>query len=114
MIDFIELIADAPAGPQKPRITSAQKALAERTALPLSTLVHGHYYLGLLDDLTITARWHSQRRRFVCTLHVAGQPVLKAMPHVADLGTGARFAPIAPHEVTAGTHISDFALETAR
>ena len=113
MIDF-ELIADAPAAPYKPRTTSAQKALFERTALPLSTLVHGDYYLGLLDDLTVTARWHSQRRRFVCSLHVAGQPVLKAVPHVADLGTGARFAPIAPQEVTAGTHISDFALETTR
>jgi hypothetical protein len=113
MIDF-ELIADAPAAPKKPKISSAQKALFERTALPLSTLVHGDYYLGLLDDLTVAARWHSQRRRFVCSLHVSGQPVLKAVPHVADLGTGARFAPIAPQAVTAGTHISDFALETTR
>jgi hypothetical protein len=113
MID-IELIADAPAGPLKPKTTAAQKALFERTALPLSTLVHGDHYLGLLDDFTVSARWHSQRRRFVCSLHVAGQPVLKAVPHVADLGTGARFAPIAPQTATPGTHISDFALETTR
>lgn len=114
MIDFIELIADAPVGQEKPRVTAAQKALRERTVLSLNALQHGDYYLGLLDDMTLTARWHAQKRRFVCRMHIIGQPVLKAAPHVADLGMGCRFAPISRQEVNEGMHISDFALETTR
>lgn len=114
MIEFLELIADPPAGHEKPRITAAQKALRERTVMSLNALQHGDYYLGLLDDMTLTARWHAQKRKFVCRMHIIGQPVLKAAPHVADLGMGCRFAPISRQEVNAGIHISDFALETTR
>ena len=114
MIEFLELIADPPAGQEKPRLTAAQKALLERTVMSLCKLVHGDHYLGLLDDMTLTARWHGQKRKFVCRMHIIGQPVLKAAPHVADLGMGCRFAPISRQEVNEGIHISDFALETTR
>jgi hypothetical protein len=114
MIEFLELIADPPAGDEKPRVTAAQKALHERTVLSLNALRHGDYYLGLLDDMTLSARWHGQRRKFVCRMHIIGQPVYKAAPHVADLGVGCRFAPISRQEENAGIHISDFALETTR
>ncbi|MEO8004953.1 MAG: hypothetical protein ABI771_08610 [Betaproteobacteria bacterium] len=113
MIEFLELIADPPVG-HKPKPTAAQQALRERTVMSLNTLQHGDYYLGLLDDMTLTARWHGQKRRFVCRMHIIGQPVLKAAPHVADLGMGCRFAPISRQEVNAGIAISDFALETTR
>ncbi len=114
MIEFLELIADPPTGPEKPRVTAAQKALHECTVISLSALQHGNYYLGLLDDMTLTARWHAHKRKFVCQMHIIGQPVLKAAPHVADLGMGCRFAPISRQEVNAGIQISDFALETTR
>jgi hypothetical protein len=43
-----------------------------------------------------------------------GQAKLKAVPHVADAGMGARFAPLAPKEADDAYHVSDFALETTR
>ncbi|MEO8164633.1 MAG: hypothetical protein ABI619_04485 [Betaproteobacteria bacterium] len=41
-------------------------------------------------------------------------PNVKAAPHVADLGTGPRFAPLSRLEVAGDSHLSDFAFETAR
>lgn len=102
------------AAPAKPQLNAAQQALRERRALPLNALQHGDYYNGLLDDVAATARWNAQRRRFVFWQHGTGQPKLKAAPHVADLGTGARFAPVARQDSDGGDHISDFALETTR
>jgi hypothetical protein len=87
--------------------------LRERKALPPETLVHGAYYNGLLDDLTTTGRWHGQKRHFVIWEHSLGQPNLKAAPHVAELGTGPCFAPLARQETEGDYHISDFAFETA-
>ena len=98
----------------KPNLTAAQRALQDRKVIALSSLVHGAYYSGVLDDLTTTGRWHAQRARFVFWQHNMGQPELKAAPHVADLGTGPRFAPLALQESDGGFHISDFALETTR
>jgi hypothetical protein len=103
-----------PGATMKPNLTAAQKALQDRKVLSLSSLVHGAYYSGLLDDQTTTGRWHAQRGRFVFWQHNMGQPELKAAPHVADLGTGARFAPLSLQESDGGSHISDFALETTR
>ena len=114
MAELLMLPADKSGEPAKPRITAAQTALLERKVLSLNSLSHGAYYRGLLDDTTTTARWHANRRRFVFWEHNMGQPKLKAAPHVADLGTGPRFAPLLQQESEGGSHISDFAFETTR
>ena len=114
MTEFAMLLTDQPVGEVKPGLTAAQKALLERKVLSLNSLLHGACYNGLLNDMTTTARWHEQRRRFVFWEHNMGQPKLKAVPHVADLGTGARFAPLSQQESEGGSHISDFAFETTR
>jgi hypothetical protein len=88
--------------------------LLERTVLPLNSLLHGAYYNGLLDDMTTIGRWHAERRRFVFWEQNMEQPHSKATPHVADLGTGPRFAPLSRQESEGGSHISDFAFETTR
>jgi len=88
--------------------------LLERKVLPLNSLSHGAYYNGLLDDLTTIGRWHAQKRRFVFWEQNMEQPKSKATPHVADLGTGPRFAPLAQEKSGGGLHISDFAFETTR
>jgi len=114
MAELLMLLGDQSGEPAKPRITAAQTALLERKVLSLNSLSHGAYYRGLLDDTTTTARWHANRRRFVFWEHNMGQPKLKAAPHVADLGTGPRFAPLLQQESEGGSHISDFAFETTR
>ena len=98
----------------KPQLTAAQKSLLERKVLSLNSLLHGAYYNGLLDDMTTIGRWHEQKRRFVFWEHSVGQPGSKAAPHVADLGMGARFAPLSRQESEGGSHTGDFALETTR
>ena len=97
-----------------PQLTAAQNALRERKVLSLNSLQHGAYYNGLLDDATTVGRWHEQKRRFVFWGRSMGQPEFKAAPHVADLGTGPRFAPLSRQEAAAGPHVSDFAFETTR
>jgi hypothetical protein len=114
MTEFGVLIADQPAGQEKPNLTAAQKALLDRKVLPLATLVHGDYYAGFLGDTNTIGRWHAHRRRFVAWEHEMGQAKLKAAPHVADAGTGARFAPLSPKQAESTCHVSDFALETTR
>ena len=103
---------DQPLSLARPQSTAAQKVLLERRVLPLNSLHHGAYYNGLLDDTTTTARGHADKRRFVFWDHNMGEPKLKSAPHVADLGTGARFAPISVQESEGVAHLSDFALET--
>ncbi len=98
----------------KPELTAAQKALLERKVLPLNSLLHGAYYNGLLDDMTAIGRWHAERRRFVFWEQNVDLQKSKAVPHVADLGLGSRFAPLARQESEAGGQISDFAFETTR
>ena len=114
MSEFGALIADPPAGQAQPRLTAAQKALLDRKVLPLATLVHGDYYAGFLCDMNTIGRWHARRRRFVAWEHEMGQAQLKAAPHVADAGTGARFAPLSQAQAAEAFHVSDFAFETAR
>ena len=101
-----------PGGKQK--LTAAQQALQERKVLPLNSLGHGAYYSGLLDDTAAIGRWHAERRRFLFWEQHLVQPNMKAVPHVADLGTGERFAPLARQEAEGGSHVSDFAFETTR
>ena len=108
------LMSDRPISQAKPRLTAAQTALLERKALPLSSLLHGAYYSGLLDDMTTIGRWHAQKRRFVFWEQNLETPKAKSTPHVADMGTGPRFAPLSRQEPAAGPHISDFAFETTR
>jgi hypothetical protein len=108
------LVSDRPVAQAKPQLTAAQKALLERKVLPLNSLLHGACYNGLLDDLTTIGRWHAEKRRFVFWEHNMEQPHSKATPHVADLGTGPRFAPLSRQESEGGSHISDFAFETTR
>jgi len=114
MVELLRLPRNQSGEPTKPRITAAQNALLERKVLALNSLLHGAYYRGLLDDSTITARWHANRRRFIFWEHNMGEPKLKAAPHVADLGTGPRFAPLLEQESEDGSRISDFAFETTR
>jgi len=112
MTDLVTALRDASAERAKPQITAAQKALLDRKVLALNSLAHGAYYNGLLDDLTTIARWHAQKRRFVFRDHTLGEAKVKAVPHVADLGTGARFAPLSVQEPDGEFQISEFALET--
>lgn len=107
-------VSDRQAAQAKPQLTAAQKALLDRKVLPLNSLLHGAYYNGFLDDMTTTGRWHAQKHRFVFWEQNMEQPHSKAAPHVADLGTGPRFAPLSQQESEGGFHISDFALETTR
>lgn len=106
------LIGNRPIAQARPKLTAAQKALVSRKVLPLNSLIHGDYYSGSLDDLTTVGRWNGQKRRFVFWDLNMGQPQAKAAHHVADLGTGPRFAPLAREESTSTARISDFALET--
>jgi len=108
------LVSDRPVVQARPQLTAAQKALLERKVLPLNSLLHGACYKGFLDDMTTIGRWHAQKRRFVFWEHNMQQPQSKSTPHVADLGTGPRFAPLSQQEAEAGPHISDFAFETTR
>lgn len=114
MTELSMMKSDRPAAQAKPRLTAAQQALVERKVLPLSSLLHGACYSGLLDDITTVGRWHAQRRRFVFWEQNPDQPGSKAIPHVADLGTGPRFAPLSQQESEGGSRISDFAFETTR
>ena len=106
------LVSNRPVARAKPQLTAAQKALLERKVLPLNSLLHGAYYNGLLDYMTTIGRWHAEKRRFVFWEHNINQPQSKATPHVADLGTGPRFAPLSRQESEGGAHISDFAFAT--
>ena len=108
------LYSNRPIAQAKPQLTAAQIALLERKVLPLNTLLHGDYYNGLLDNMTTIGRWHAEKRRFVFWEQNVDQPQSKAIPHVADLGTGPRFAPLSRQESDGKSHISDFAFATAR
>ena len=108
------LIFNRQGGEAKPQLTAAQRALHERKVLPLNTLLHGAYYNGLLDNMTTIGRWHAEKRRFVFWEPSVEQPQAKATPHVADLGSGPRFAPLSRQESEGGSHISDFAFATTR
>ena len=114
MINPATLVSDRQVAQARPQLTAAQKALLERKVLPLNSLLHGAYYNGLLDDMTTIGRWHAEKRRFVFWEPHMEQPHAKATPHVADLGTGPRFAPLSRQESEGGAHVSDFALETTR
>src|SRR5882672_2266822 len=65
MTELLMRISDRPIADAKPQLTAAQKALLERKVMPLNSLLHGAYYNGLLDDMTIIGRWHAEKRRFV-------------------------------------------------
>ena len=114
MLQLLKSAGDQPIANGKPKITAAQQALQERKVIALNDLVHGAYYNGLLDNLTTTARWHKDKRRFILWETNMGEPKVNAAPHVADLGVGARFAPLSPQESDGASHISDFAFETTR
>ena len=112
MNEFGTLLTDRPAWDEQPGPTAAQKALIERKALIPAALLHGVYYSGLFGDTKTVGRWHGRKRRFVVWEHDKGQPKMKAAMHVADPGTGARFAPLARLESEGEYHISDFSFET--
>jgi hypothetical protein len=103
-----------PAAYLKPQLTAAQQALLERKVLPLSSLQHGTYYGGLLDNSTTTGRWHAERRRFIFWENGMQAPGSKATPHVADLGSGPRFAPLSRQDPDPKYEVSDFAFATTR
>lgn len=103
---------DRPVAQAMPPLTAAQQALRERKVLPLSSLQHGAYYSGLLDNTTTTGRWHAEKRRFVFWDQGMQQPQSKTTPHVADLGSGPRFAPLSRQEPDGKSQVSDFAFAT--
>ncbi len=94
----------------KPQVTAAHQALLEHKVMPLNSLHHGAYYSGLLDDAKITSRWNAEKRRFVFWDLAMTQPGSKTIPHVADLGSGPRFAPLSRQEPDGKSQVSDFAL----
>ena len=112
MTELSMLMTNRQGAQPRPPLTAAQKALLERKVLPLSSLLHGAYYNGLLDNTTTIGRWHAEKRRFVFWEHSVEHPQSKATPHVADLGTGPRFAPLSRQEAEGVGHISDFAFAT--
>ena len=114
MTELSMLNSDRLAALARPQLTAAQRVLLERRVLPLNSLLHGACYNGLLDDLTTIGRWHAQKRRFVFWEQNMEQPKSRAIPHVADLGTGPRFAPLSQQECEGGSPISNFAFETTR
>jgi hypothetical protein len=114
MADLLMLPAQQPVAQGKPKPTAAQKALLDRKVLSLNSLLHGAYYSGLLDDMTTIGRWHAHKGRFIFWEQILSEVKLKSVPHVADLGTGARFAPLSRQEAEGGSHVSDFAFETTR
>ena len=101
-----------PVAPAKPEVTAAHQALIERKVLPLSSLQHGAYYSGFLDNAPTTGRWHGEKRRFVFWDQTMQQPRAKTIPHVADQGAGPRFAPLSRQEPDAKSEVSDFAFAT--
>ena len=114
MATTLTMSTEKPGTLGKPPLSAAQTALLERKVLSLNSLLHGAYYNGLLDDITTIGRWHAHRGRFLFWEHNPVQPNMKAVPHVADLGTGPRFAPLSRQETEGGSHVSDFAFETTR
>jgi len=114
MLQLLKSASDQALAKDTPRITAAQQVLQERKVMALNSLIHGAYYNGLLDNMTTTARWHADKRRFILWETNMGEPKLNAAPHVADLGVGARFAPLSRQESDGASHISDFAFETTR
>ena len=114
MTDLLMLPAQQQAAQARPKLTAAQKALLDRKVLSLNSLLHGNYYNGSLDDMTTIGRWHAQKRRFIFWEQIVGEVKLKSVPHAADLGMGARFAPLSRQEAEGGSHVSDFAFETTR
>ncbi len=105
-------VGSRPVAQAKPQLTAAQQALLERNVLPMNSLVHGASYNGLLDNLTTIGRWNAEKRRFVFWEQGMQQPQSKAIPHVADLGTGPRFAPLSQQESEGKSRVSDFAFAT--
>ena len=99
-----------PVAKAKPQVTAAHQALLEHKVIPLNSLHHGAYYSGLLDDAKTTSRWNAEKRRFVFWDLAMTQPGSKTIPHVADLGSGPRFAPLSRQEPDGKSQVSDFAL----
>ena len=94
----------------KAQVTAAHQALLEHKVMPLNSLHHGAYYSGLLDNAKTTSRWNAEKRRFVIWDQTMTQPGTKTIPHVADFGSGPRFAPLSRQEPDAKSRVSDFAL----
>lgn len=107
-------VGNRPLAKTAPQVTAAHQSLLEGKALPLNSLQHGAYYSGFLDNTATTGRWHNEKRRFVFWEQGVQQPGSKTVPHVADLGPGPRFAPLARQEPDGKTQVSDFAFATSK
>lgn len=107
-------VGNRPVADVKPQLTAAHQALLERKVLPLSSLQHGAYYCGFLDNTTTIGRWHAEKRRFIFWENGMQQPGSKATPHVADQGAGPRFAPLSRQEPDGKSEVSDFTFVTTR
>ncbi|HWQ37803.1 MAG TPA: hypothetical protein VNM24_04200 [Burkholderiales bacterium] len=107
-------VGNRPGALARPPLTAAQHALLEHKVLSISSLQHGAYYGGYLDNTMTTGRWHAERRRFIFWENGMPQPQSRATPHVADLGTGPRFAPLWRREPDPKYVVSDFAFVTTR
>jgi len=99
-----------PVAKAKTQVTAAHQALLDHKVMPLNSLQHGAYYSGLLDNAKTTSRWNAEKRRFVIWDQTMTQPATKTTPHVADFGSGPRFAPLSRQEPDEKSRVSDFAL----
>ena len=101
----------------RPPFTLVEPAPADgqslsESALPPEMLEHGAYYVGKLGGATAVARWHAKKRRFVFSEFSMGRQHIRSIAHVAEKGTGERFAPLSKTEPKGAADISDYAFET--
>jgi hypothetical protein len=86
---------------------------SEAGVLRPELLEHGAYYAGKIGAVSAIARWHARKQRFVFGQFNFGRHRVTSIPHVAEKGTGERFAPISKTGPTDTSRVSDYAFESA-
>jgi hypothetical protein len=100
--------------PSEPLDSVDQQPRFAPAALPLEMLEHGVHYAGKLGVTPAVARWHAMKRRFVFEEITLGRQHVRTVAHVADIGTGERFAPLSKTSPNDTCRVSGFAFETAK
>jgi hypothetical protein len=93
-------------------VTAQAQASSAPAVLAAERLAHGAYYAGKLGTAPAVARWHGKKRVFVLAEITLGRPRVKTVFHVADGGTGERFAPLSQTAPNDTCEVTDFAFET--
>ena len=86
---------------------------SEAGVLRPELLEHGAYYAGKIGAVSAIARWHARKQRFVFGQFNFGRHRVTSIPHVAEKGSGERFAPTTKTGPTDTSRVSDYAFETA-